>query len=126
VLRGLRIAPPVEFGHARGSVRAAHAAGVTILAGTDANNERGAPYRPVHGVALHDELALLVDAGLSPAEALRSATASPAEIFGLRDRGVIGAGRRADLVLVDGDPTADIGAVRRIREVWIGGVSVGP
>jgi hypothetical protein len=64
MLRSLRIAPPVGFAHARSSVRAAHTAGVTILAGTDANNERGAPYRPGHGTALHDELALLVDAGL--------------------------------------------------------------
>jgi imidazolonepropionase-like amidohydrolase len=125
VLRSLRIAPPVGFAHARSSVRAAHTAGVTILAGTDANNERGAPYRPVHGTALHDELALLVDAGLSAVEAIRSATVSSAETFGLQDRGVIAAGRRADLVLVDGDPTVDITAVRQVRGVWIGGLRVG-
>ena len=125
VLRSLRIAPPVGFAHARSSVRAAHTAGVTILAGTDANNERGAPYRPVHGTALHGELALLVDAGLSAVEAIRSATVSSAETFGLQDRGVIAAGGRADLVLVDGDPTVDITAVRQVRGVWIGGLRVG-
>jgi imidazolonepropionase-like amidohydrolase len=114
----------VGFAHARSSVRAAHTAGVTILAGTDANNERGAPYRPAHGTALHDELALLVDAGLSAVEAIRSATASPAETFGLHDRGAVAGGRRADLVLVDGDPTVDITAVRQIRGVWIGGLRI--
>src|ERR1022692_4460392 len=125
MLRSLRIAPPVGFAHARSSVRAAHTAGVTILVGTDANNERGAPYHPVHGTALHDELALLVDAGLSAVEAIRSATVSSAETFGLQDRGVIAAGRRAALVLVDGDPTVDITAVRQVRGVWIGGLRVG-
>ena len=53
----------------------------------------------VHGASMHDELALLVRAGLSPQAALRAATADPADVFGLDDRGRIAAGKRADLVL---------------------------
>jgi len=124
ILRRFRIAPPVEYAHARGSVAAARAAGVTIVAGTDANNEAGAPFSPPHGSSLADELGLLVDAGLTPTEAIRSATALPARIFSLDDRGVIAAGLRADLLLVDGDPTVDIGAIRNVRGVWIAGARV--
>jgi imidazolonepropionase-like amidohydrolase len=67
---------------------------------------------------------LLVDAGISPVDAVRSATTVAAQQFGLSDRGVIAAGQRADLVLVDGDPTLDITATRNIRGVWIGGLRV--
>jgi imidazolonepropionase-like amidohydrolase len=87
--------------------------GVPILAGTDA---------PVpgqtYGASLHGELALLVAAGLTPIEALVAATSAPARAFGLSDRGRISPGLRADLVLVDGDPTMDIRATRRIVSVW--------
>ena len=114
----------MEYAHARGSVAAAHEAGLTIVAGTDANNEAGAPFSPRHGSSLADELGLLVDAGLTPAAAIRSATASPARTFGLNDRGAIAAGLRADLVLVDGEPTVDIGAIRNVRGVWIAGARV--
>jgi imidazolonepropionase-like amidohydrolase len=65
---------------------------------------------------------LLIDAGLSSVEALRAATVLPAQYFGLHDRGVIKPGRRADLVLIDGDPIADIHATRLIRRVWCAGV----
>ncbi len=73
---------------------------------------------------MSDELRLLVEAGLTPVEALRSATVVPAEFFGFTDRGVIEAGRRADLLLTDGDPTQDIAATRAIRGVWAAGVKV--
>lgn len=124
LLRQLKVAPPVDYAHARGSVIVARAAGLTIVAGTDANNETGAPFSPPHGTSLADELGLLVDAGLTPAEAVRSATTLPARTFGLNDRGVIAAGRRADLLLVDGEPTVDIGAIRNVRAVWIAGARV--
>jgi imidazolonepropionase-like amidohydrolase len=124
LLRRVRLAPPVEYAHARGSVAAAREAGLTIVAGTDANNEAGAPFSPPHGSSLADELGLLVDAGLTPVAAIRSATASPARTFGLNDRGAIAAGLRADLILVDGDPTVDIGAIRNVRGVWIAGARV--
>jgi imidazolonepropionase-like amidohydrolase len=92
-------------------------AGVVILAGSDAPNPGTA-----HGVSMHGELDLLVRAGLSPVEALRAATSAPADAFGLEGRGRIAAGKRADLVLVEGDPAEDIRATRRIVGVWKGGV----
>jgi imidazolonepropionase-like amidohydrolase len=109
---------------AQASVRALRAAGVPILAGTDANNAPFVPFSPKLGESFHGELALLVGAGLTPAETLRSATELIADSFGLTDRGRIAPGLRADLVLVDGDPTVDIGATRAIRNVWITGSRV--
>ncbi|HEY6540202.1 MAG TPA: amidohydrolase family protein, partial [Ktedonobacteraceae bacterium] len=113
-----------DYAHAQSMVSAFHRAGVTILAGTDANMAPASPAQIQHGEALHDELRLLVDAGLTPVEALRSATVVPAEYFGFTDRGVIEAGRRADLLLVDGDPTQDIAATRAIRSVWVAGMKI--
>ncbi|SFR92695.1 Imidazolonepropionase [Microbacterium sp. cf046] len=113
--------PGPTYAPARESVRALHAAGVPILAGTDANETPAAPASPPFGSSLHDELALLVEAGLTPVEALRSATSVAAEHFGLDDRGVIAPGLRADLVLLSADPTVDITATRSIRGVWLAG-----
>ncbi len=95
------------------AVRTLKAAGVSIVAGTDAINPGTA-----HGASIHRELELLAAAGLTPAEALAAATSVPAALFGLTDRGRILAGRRADLVLVDGDPTSQIKATRAIAGVW--------
>ncbi|WP_394834843.1 amidohydrolase family protein [Pendulispora rubella] len=87
---------------------------VPILAGTDAGNAG-----VTHGASLHRELELLVEAGLSPIEALRAATSAPAAFFpALTDRGRIAVGARADLLLVEGDPTADILATRAIVRVY--------
>jgi imidazolonepropionase-like amidohydrolase len=94
-----------------------HRAGVPLLAGTDANI-----YAPLHGASLHRELLLLTQAGLTAQEALAAATAVPARCFGLSDRGQVEPGKRADLVLVDGDPTQDITATRSIVDVWRRGV----
>ncbi len=101
---------------ANARVAALHAAGVPVLAGTDAPNPGTA-----FGASMHDELALLVEAGLSPIDALRAATSVPAQHFGLADRGRIAAGLRADLVLVEGDPSADIRATRELVNVWKNG-----
>ncbi len=109
---------------ARATVATLHAAGMPILAGTDANATPAAPASPVFGESMHDELALLVDAGLTPAEALDAATCVAAEHFGLADRGRIAAGLRGDLVLLADDPTVDIAATRTIRGVWIAGERV--
>jgi imidazolonepropionase-like amidohydrolase len=116
--------PPAgpSYESARDSVAELRRAGVPILAGTDANAGPGIPFSPRHGESLHDELELLIEAGLSTVEALRAATVLPAQHFGLHDRGVIEPGRRADLVLIDGDPIADIRATRQIRRVWCAGV----
>jgi imidazolonepropionase-like amidohydrolase len=109
--------PARSYAAAQTTVRQLKAAGVPILAGTDAPNP-GAAY----GSAMHRELELLVEAGLTPIEALVAATSAPARAFGLGDRGRIAPGLRADLVLVDGDPTRDITATRAIAGVWKGGV----
>ncbi|GAB3267580.1 hypothetical protein GCM10027296_46260 [Chitinimonas naiadis] len=95
------------------------AAGIPILAGTDAGNPG-----TLHGASLHRELALLVQAGLSPSEALAAATSVPAAAFGLKDRGRIAKDMKADLLLVKGDPSRDILATRDIVEVWKNGKPV--
>ncbi|MBL8291278.1 MAG: amidohydrolase family protein [Bryobacterales bacterium] len=94
-----------------------HRGGVAILAGTDTPNPYVYP-----GFSLHDELELLVQAGLSPQEALRSATLKAAEFMGQSDtRGTIETGKIADLVLLDRDPVANIRNSRSIRAVVLGG-----
>jgi imidazolonepropionase-like amidohydrolase len=102
-----------NLAHALAATKLLFDAGVPILAGTDAPNPGTS-----HGSSLHRELELLVQAGLSPEAALRAATSVPARVYGLRDRGRIAAGLRADLVLVSGDPTRDITATRDIVTVW--------
>lgn len=104
---------------AKAAVRALHEAGITILAGTDAPNPDTS-----YGVSLHQELLLLTECGLSPEESLRAATSEPAREFGLIDRGPIENGRRADLLLVKGDPTKDVRATRDIVGVWKAGIPV--
>lgn len=105
--------------HASDAVRRLRDAGVPLLAGTDAPNPGTA-----HGASMHRELELLVAAGLTPADALHAATAVPADIFGLGDRGRIRKSLRADLVLVDGDPTTMIADTRAINTIWKSGVQV--
>lgn len=83
------------------------------------------PATVAFGSSLHDELENLMEAGMTSLEALRAATVLPARYFGLRDRGVVKEGMRADLVLVGGNPLVDIRATRDVRRVWIGGVEVG-
>ena len=71
-----------------------------------------------HGASVHHEQQYLVEAGLTPVEALRAATSTPARRVGLTDRGRIAPGLRADLLLVDGDPTTVIGDTLNTRAVW--------
>lgn len=108
--------PPSRLRDARTSVRALNAAGVPILAGSDAPN-----LGLRQGAALHAELAHLVAAGLTPTQALIAATSAPASAFGIPERGRITAGARADLLLVRGDPSRDIHATRDIVGVWKNG-----
>jgi imidazolonepropionase-like amidohydrolase len=101
---------------AKEAIRQLKAAHVPILAGTDAGNPG-----TTQGASIHGELELLVRAGLTPVEALHAATAAAAAAFHLDDRGQIAAGKRADLVLVNGDPTGDIRLTRDIVAVWKAG-----
>jgi len=102
----------------RRSFAALRRAGVTILAGSDACNPTDLP-----GAGLHLELTKLVEAGMTPAEALRAATADNARFLAGDDApfGAIAVGKRADLVLVRGDPTADIRALGAIAAVVLDG-----
>ncbi|MCC0670049.1 MULTISPECIES: amidohydrolase family protein [unclassified Clostridioides] len=99
-------------------------AGVDILAGTDSNNDENSVSIVKHGESIHREFELLVRAGLTTTEVLKSTTSLPAKLLELDDRGVIKEGKRADLVMVEGDPTKDITATRNIEGVWIKGKRV--
>ncbi|GAA2846093.1 imidazolonepropionase [Actinoplanes cyaneus] len=100
------------------SVKALHDAGVDILVGTDASVPLPFLGGLAHGASVHHELQYLVRAGLSPIEALRAATSTPARRFGLTDRGRIAEGLRADLLLVGGDPTTTISDTLNTLAVW--------
>lgn len=105
----------VDMAHAYESVRLLHEAGVPIVVGSDGPNPGTAL-----GLSIHREMEILVEeVGFTPVEALRAATSVTAEAFELEPwRGRIVEGGRADVVLVDGDPTADIVATRRIEAIW--------
>lgn len=92
------------------------AAGTDVMAGTDTGNPT-----ITHGASLHLELALMVEAGLTPIEALKAATSTPSRRFKLEERGRIAPGYRADLVLIDGDPTRRIEDTRAIAAIWKNG-----
>lgn len=94
-------------------VRALHRAGVTIVAGTD---------QAVPGYSLHREMELYVKAGFTPMEAIEAATSVPARVMGLlAESGTVEPGKRADLIVVDGDPLTRIADTRNVRLVVANG-----
>jgi imidazolonepropionase-like amidohydrolase len=95
-------------------------AGVNVGFGTDS----GASPLRIAGFAEHRELKLLTDAGLTPLQAIQTATRNAAALLHLDDRGVIAPGKLADLLVVDGDPSKDITAVDNIESVWRRGKKV--
>jgi imidazolonepropionase-like amidohydrolase len=98
-------------------VGAMHRAGVPIMAGTDTNSAYNVP-----GFSLHRELALLVEAGLTPMEALQAATRNPAKFLGRsKDLGTVERGKLADLVLLDANPLENIANTERIYAVVVNG-----
>lgn len=98
-------------------VGAMHRVGVRFLAGTDTP----APY-VFPGFSLHEELELLVQAGLTPLEALQTTTRNPAQYLGVLDRlGTVEQGKIADLVLLDANPLEEIGNTKKIASVIVGG-----
>jgi imidazolonepropionase-like amidohydrolase len=102
--------------NSRASFRRAMEAGVKIAAGTDAG---GCPAR--HGFIAR-EIELMVDAGMGPKAALESATREAADLLGIQDRvGTLKPGKDADMVLIDGDPHSDPGALRNVWAVFQGG-----
>lgn len=99
--------------------RMAHEAGVSVMAGTDANDTMSFP-----GFSLHDELAHLRDAGLPPMDVLRTATATPANYLERDDLGGISPGMMADLVLLDANPLEDIRNTTQITTVIFNGKAI--
>ena len=98
-------------------LREMHKAGVPLLAGTDCSNPH-----TYAGFSLPTELELFVECGLTPAEALRTATLNPAKFFGEeKTAGTVEAGKRADLVLLDADPLEKVGNVRKVAGVVANG-----
>lgn len=104
--------PGFDFDIGLQNTLALHKAGVVILAGSDAPNPGTA-----YGASLHQEMEFLVRAGLTPLEALRAATSAPVLAFGIKDRGVIKVGMRADFLLVTGNPDTDISRSLFIEEI---------
>ncbi|MCC6344311.1 MAG: amidohydrolase family protein [Bryobacterales bacterium] len=111
----------VALGEAREAglrvVREMHAAGVPLLAGTDA----GGSAKVEPGESLHGELELLVEAGLTPMGALQAATRNAAEFLGRNDIGTVEKGKLADVVLLEGNPLEDIRNTRRVAAVILRG-----
>ena len=105
-----------NFANALANVKALHDAGVDVVVGTDAGMT-GTP----HGSAALSELELLVQAGLTPAQALMAGTSKSARVFGASDRGTLEVGKRADLLLVKGQPWQRIGDIRNTQAVFVAG-----
>jgi imidazolonepropionase-like amidohydrolase len=94
-----------------------HSMGVMVVAGSGAGT-----YFTFPGSGLHDELALLVEAGFTPMEALQTATRNPMLLMGRSDSlGTVEVGMKADLVLLDEDPLLDITNTGRVVGVWKAG-----
>jgi imidazolonepropionase-like amidohydrolase len=94
-------------------IRVLHKAGVTIVPGSDTG---------LVGYGLHREIELYVDAGMTPLQAIQSATVVSARAMGLdKDVGTVAVGKRADLILVNGDPLKDIRALRNVTRVIANG-----
>jgi imidazolonepropionase-like amidohydrolase len=93
---------------------------LTVESGSDS---AGPALGTAFGLSLHHELYLFVkECGFTPLEALKSATSVTAKRFGFPDRGRIAEGLKADLVLVEGNPCADIDVTLNLRGVWRDGV----
>jgi len=97
-------------------VKKAVRAGVPVLAGSDAGNPA-----TFHGIALTRELELLAKAGMPLTDVLRAATSRAAERLGQSTLGRISVGAVADMVVLDGDPTEDVAAYRKVTAVYLGG-----
>jgi len=102
-------------------LKALHDAGVKLALGTDSETQQST-LMVMPGWGAHEELALYVSAGLTPYQALRTATADAAEFLGIEDAaGTVEVGKRADLLLVGGDPLEDVGNLARVEGVMVAG-----
>lgn len=101
------------------NVKAMYDAGIPLLAGTDATGNF-----IEFGDSLHAELELMVEAGVPNLDALKAATSRAAFAYGMNDRGVVTTGKRADLLLVQGNPLVNISDTRKIQKVWFAGLEL--
>src|SRR5438309_10559512 len=92
-------------------------AGARVVVGTDAGVSSGYTF----GSADHHEIARWVQFGLTPAQAIVAATSRPAELLGLEDSGTLARGKRADFIVLDANPLADIRNTRKITAVYLNG-----
>lgn len=125
VVTTLMFREPHDYDVAVANTRRFHEKGGTVIYGTDIGNSGATPHRtgPVPGIEPREFIALL-DAGLTASEALRAATADAARWLGLDHVGVLAPGKDADLVLVRGDPLADIKQIGNVQQVWRRGLAV--
>lgn len=111
---------PEHYANAEAAVRLLREKGVEILVATDANPGSFAP-GVVYGSSLHREMELLAKAGLSPLEVLQGVTHKNAQAFDLADIGTIAAGKKANLILVEGRPDQNITDSMKIVQIWVDG-----
>lgn len=111
---------PEHYANAEAAVRLLHDSGVEILVATDANTGSFAP-GVAYGSSLHREMALLVQAGLSPLEVLQGVTAKNAQAFDLSGIGTIAPGQKANLILIEGRPDQAITDSAKIVQIWVDG-----
>ena len=114
---------PQNYTNSRDSVTAMYNAKIPLLVGTDCDD--GKPFVKYQG-SLQKEMELLVEAKMTTIDVLKGATSLPATYFKLTDRGVIAPGKRADMVLLHGNPLTNISKTREILKVWIGGKATVP
>lgn len=111
--------PGFDFEIALANTGKMHKAGIRILAGSDAPNPGTA-----YGASMHQELALLVEAGLTPIQALNSATQLPSHLFKLGTRGTLDVGSKADFIILNESPETDITNSVNIAEIYKSGVRI--
>lgn len=112
-----------DYNDAIAAVRLLHSFDVPILVATDSSDSFFVPNLK-HGTTLHEEMQLLVDAGLTPLEVLQGATTKTADAFGIETVGTITPGEYATMVLVQGRPDQNITDSTRIVQVWVNGKAV--
>ena len=111
-----------EYAFCNDSVALMYEMGVPILVGTDAAKPLGGLV--LYGKSIHMEMGLLAGAGMANEDILRGVTSLTAGYFGLRDRGAIKPGMRADLLLLSADPLDDIANSDKITQIWTAGTPV--
>ncbi|MBE1301946.1 MAG: amidohydrolase family protein [Alteromonadaceae bacterium] len=101
------------------NTRLMHRNGITVLAGTDAPNAG-----TTHGISLHDELAILVEAGMTPTDAIHSATGAVSDMFKLPHVGKLLPGFHADMIMLNEDPRIDIKHTQTIVKILLSGIEI--